>query len=104
MNKYQLIKKTDEDKNQFKVTIVADSNDGDYITTINTYPKDEFEDNIIDALKDLQDNFSGGGDLHEYDDDWIDIPHDGQEGCHSLESIDVEYLDDDGVAWEVKLT
>lgn len=104
LNKYQLIKKTMSNRNQFKVTIVADANDGDYITTINTYTKEWFEEDIVEGLIDLQENFSGDNELQEYDNDWIDIPHDGQEGCHSLESIDIEYIDENGEVWDVELT
>lgn len=93
MSKYSLVKKPAVEG--FKVTIVADSSDADYITTINTYTKSEFEDGIIDELIDLQENHSGHYELEKFQYDYLTMPF-CEHGCHSLESIEVEYTDAEG--------
>lgn len=98
MSKYTLTKKPAVEG--FKVTIVADSNDADYITTINTYTKADFEDGIIDELIDLQTNHSGHYQLESFEYGYLQMPF-CEHGCHSLESIEVEYTDAEGNVWDV---
>ncbi|PFT50844.1 MULTISPECIES: hypothetical protein [Bacillus cereus group] len=99
MSKYSLTKRPAVEG--FKVTIVADSNDADYITTINTYTKSEFEDGIIDELIDLQENHSGHYELEKFHYDHLQIPYGDMDICHTLSSIDVEYTDAEGNVWDV---
>jgi hypothetical protein len=103
MEKYQLIEKTGKELNSFKVTIVADSNDGDYITEINHYDQETFDKYIIDGLIHLQENASESHELENYDNPFdLDIPYNGWDGyCHTLEELIVEFIDDDGKVWEV---
>jgi len=97
--KYTLSKK-EENLNTVKVTIVADSNDADYITEITTYSKEEFDEWVIDELIELK-NYSGSYELPGFPGD-LDIPYNGFDGrCHSLEYVEVEYTDKNGQVWDV---
>jgi hypothetical protein len=102
MSKYELVKKPISNRNQFKVTIVADSNDADYITEINTYSKDSFERYVLDGLIDLKNNFSDDNQLEKYRGS-AEVPYSEHGRCHSLESISIEYTDEDGTVWDVNL-
>lgn len=97
--KYTLSKK-EESLNTVKVTIVADSNDADYITEITTYSKEEFDEWVIDELIELK-KYSGSHELPKFPGD-LDIPYNGFDGrCHSLEYVEVEYTDKNGQVWDV---
>lgn len=102
-SKYRMIKKGNENLEKFKVTIVADSNDGDYITTIEEFDKEEFDKYIVDGLVDLLNNHGGEHELENFDNDWISIPHSDWGVCHTLESVDIEYIDYDGTLHTVIL-
>lgn len=105
MNKYKLKQPEISQRNKFTVTINADSNDGDYVTTINTYDKNIFKAHIINELIELKENYSGS---HELEDcplgEWIDIPFNGYDGfCHTLKYIKVTYVDEEGFTWDVDI-
>ncbi|QNR65381.1 hypothetical protein IAQ67_15925 [Paenibacillus peoriae] len=105
MSKYTLSKPRKEAQDCFMVTIVADSNDADYITTTQTYSSKEFNGVIVDELIQLKNNYSGS---HQLEDcplgEYIDIPFNGYDGfCHSLESLTITYVDEDGYTWDVNL-
>jgi hypothetical protein len=106
MNRYTLEKHKQEDLNKFIVTIVADSNDADYVTTIEKYTKEIFDREVINDLMDIKNNYSGHHQLKNYegDCDYISVPFDGYDGhCHTLESIDIKYIDANGETWNVAL-
>lgn len=92
-----------EELNKFTVTIIADSNDADYITTINTYSKDVFEDHVANGLTELLQNYSDRHKLEEYEGDFDDIPYGEYGRCHTLESIDIKYVDENGLTFNVVL-
>ncbi|WP_440110005.1 hypothetical protein [Paenibacillus sp. QZ-Y1] len=105
MSKYTLSKPRKEQCDFFKVTIVADSNDGDYITTTRTYISKQFNGAIVDELIELKFKY---GESHQLADcplgEYIDIPYNGYDGfCHSLKSISIVYIDEDGFTWDVNL-
>jgi hypothetical protein len=101
--RYQLVEKTGRELDSFKVTIKADSNDADYITEVNHYSQEIFEEYIIDGLIHLRENASGHHELGDYDNPFdLDIPFNGWDGyCHTLEELTVEYIDSDGKVWDV---
>lgn len=103
MNKYELVKKR-EGLNEFKVTIVADSNDADYITTIQKYKEYEFDGRVIDDLIELK-GYEGSHALRDYDEDddsYLDIPYGDIDSCHTLIQVIVEYTDSNGTVYDVK--
>jgi hypothetical protein len=104
VNKYKLIKK--KEVNKFIVTIVADSNDADYITTINKYDEVIFCKYVIDELIHLE-KYSGRHELESYEDngisEYLNIPFNGYDGyCHTLESVKVEFIDHNGHIYDVQ--
>lgn len=104
MNKYQLVEKADRNLENFKVTIVADSNDGDYMTEVTYYSKEVFEEYVIDGLIDLKNNYSGEHELSKCPNEYeLDIPYNGWDGyCHTLKELIVEYIDKNGKVWDVQ--
>lgn len=104
MSKYQLVEKTGKNFNKFKVTIVADSNDADYITEIDYYTQEQFDKYIIDGLIHLRENASESHQLADYDNEYdLDIPYNGWDGyCHTLIELTVEYIDESGKVWDVE--
>lgn len=104
MISYKLVPKRKDCFNMFKVTIVGDSNDADYITETRWYSKSVFEMRIIDALNDLKKKASCSYELREYKNEYgLELPHSDWDICHSLESISVEYVDEEGVSWDVEI-
>lgn len=104
MSKYTLEKS--EKRNVFIVRIVADSNDADYVTTENIYSKESFEKYVLDGLIELLKNHGDNHKLPDFPNDKydLDLPYNGWNGtCHSLESVTVEYFDENGDQWNVKL-
>jgi hypothetical protein len=100
--KYTLHKPTE--RNKFIVTIVADSNDGDYVTTINTYPKEQFDKYVVSELIDMITNYGGHHELKNFLGEFVDVPFNGYDGnCHTLESVDIKYVDENGDTWNVIL-
>lgn len=102
MANYTLVPKKGESLNTFIVTIVADSNDADYITETMYFDKEGFEE-ILPELANLRDNYGKNHQLEKYPNPMdLDIPFNGWDGyCHSLESLDVEYIDGEGKIFEV---
>jgi hypothetical protein len=103
MSKYELVEKPKNELGMFKVIIKADSNDADYVTTINTYPKDKFEKHIVPEIIDLMTNYRADYKLPDFEAHWLDIPYGEYDCCHSLEKITVEYIDHDGRLWNVRI-
>ncbi|TVX86019.1 hypothetical protein [Paenibacillus agilis] len=103
MEKYTLSKT--EARNIFIVTIVGDSNDADYITTEEVYNKSDFDEYVVNALIDLMTNYSNNHQLENYPNKFdLSIPHNGWDGyCHSLESVTIKHIDDNGEHWDVEM-
>ena len=100
---YALLKRSGNSLERFKVTIVGDSNDGDYITKIETYSKKHFEKYILPGLNHLE-NFGSGHLLESYDNIYdLRLPYSDYGRCHSLESVTVEYTDENQVIWDVDI-
>lgn len=104
MGYYRLIEKQSDMKETFIVTIVGDSNDGDYVTVTEHYDKEGFEE-VLPALIDLQENYSDNHRLEDYPNDMdLSIPYNGWDGyCHSLEELRIEYVDADGKIFDVEI-
>ena len=104
MKDYKLVQKTGEEVGMFKITIVADSGDGDYVTDTDLFPKKEFEEYGLEGLRDLRSKASLRHQLRDYDNTYeLPIPFNFRDGsCHTLESVTVEYLDEDGRVWTVE--
>lgn len=103
-DKYLLQKKDPKNQEKYKVTIVGDSNDADYITTIEYYTQSDFDEYVIDGLSRLKRDYSGRHQLEDFQsqEDYIAIPFNGYGGnCHSLESLTVEYMDKNNTLWDV---
>jgi hypothetical protein len=103
MASYELVEKTV--KPLFRVTIEADMNDGDYLTNINQYSKDRFHDKLIDELIELNKIVGKSDALYGFNDQYANVPFDTQSGesCHTLASLDIEYIDEQGKIWDVAL-
>jgi hypothetical protein len=99
---YELIPLNPEKGGTFFVKIVADSNDADYITEEFESSKEEFETSDLKELKRLQNKFGGHYKLENYDGD-LPIPCSEYGRCHSLERIEVRYMDENGVLYDVKI-
>lgn len=105
-DKYKLtpVKKT----RVFEVEIVADWNDADYDRDSYAYSEEEFNSITCDLLIDILKNYSGHGQFKGvYEEERFEslaIPY-GYDGCrcHSLEEINVRYIDGDGKIYDVKL-
>lgn len=102
--KYRLVEKDSDMKNTFIVKIVGDSNDADYVTETMYLDKEDFE-KIIPALIDLNNNYSRSHQLEDYPNPMgLEIPYNGWDGyCHTLESLDIEYIDENGKVFDVEL-
>lgn len=103
MQKFKYVEVSEEVRKKFHVIIKADSNDADYITEDEYYSLKEFEE-IVDELKNLQTNYSGHHELEDYESKFdLPIPYSDWGRCHTIESIDITYLDESGKLWEVEL-
>lgn len=101
---YKLVEKPKDDYETFKVTIVADSNDGDYITETERYGKKEFEEEILLGLNHLKQTAGDEHQLSDYQNPFdLSLPFSDCGPCHSLESISVEFLDATGKSWDVEI-
>ena len=106
------------EKSYFKITIVADSNDADYITEITKRNADEAQDLFkaiemflnIDwgkfdhyALREgLEALYNESPDDYYFIVEEIDFPRDSWcEICHTLSSFKVEYFNTDGFIYDV---
>ena len=124
---YKLVPKRPKHKT-FTVTIVADSNDADYITAIGEYKEEDFKALSI-ILKDIKDNFSKSHQLETWNSDryktlftqeqlkvmgvtvdelldvaeYLCIPINDwdYEYCHTLERLEVTCIDVDGITYDV---
>ena len=95
MEKYTIGEVKKDKINQFEVIIVADSNDADYITTREFYDEDVFDDWVIYDLITLLRDHSEPYKLEGFNGD-IYIPHSDWGVCHSLETVEVNYYDNNG--------
>lgn len=96
---YKLVKQEVKD-GIYKVSIEADSNDGDYITTNATYTKQEFEKGKLPVLIDMYLNYSGRHEfesLPSYISEELDIPYSDWGACHTLSDLDISYIDNNGM-------
>lgn len=82
--------------NQFEVIIVGDMNDGDYVTTREFFSEEDFDKHVVEELIELLSKYSNEYKLRDFCAECIRIPFDGQEHCHSLESVEVNYYDNNG--------
>ena len=100
---YKLVEKKSDRTETFIITIVADSNDADWVTEKMEFNKEEFEE-ILPALVDLKENFSGSHELENYTNPMeLDIPYNGYDGyCHTLYELTVEYIDENGKIYDVE--
>lgn len=103
MTKYEVHELPMTERERFVVSLKADSNDADYITTIESYTVNDFENNIVDELIDLKKNHSGEHELESYWSDWLNIPHGEHDICHTLVEIDIKFIDENAVMWEVEI-
>lgn len=89
-------------KKYYEVYIKADSNDGDYITTIQKYDQEYF-DEVVDEIINLKNNYMGSHQLENYHNVMdLDIPYNGWDGyCHTLEKLKVTMYDVDGKIYNV---
>ena len=87
----------------FEVIIKGDMNDGDYVTTREFYSEEKFDKHIIEELIELLSKHDGSYQLQSFNANYIYIPFDGQEHCHSLESVEVNYYDNNGSVRPVKI-
>lgn len=103
--KYTFVEKIEENTDRFRVIIVADSNDGDYMTETDYFSPEDFDRYAVDALLDLSRNYSEDYKLKDYPNDSdLCIPYNGFDGyCHTLESLTIEYIDHNGKVWSVEL-
>lgn len=91
----------ESEKNKFVVTITADLNDADFLTSTASYSKENFYYRGAGVLADLLINYNERYDLLKLDDgDYagMGLPFNTVDGnkCHSLESIKVIFIDEQG--------
>lgn len=103
MEKYTIGKIQPTRVNCFEVIIVADMNDGDYVTTREFYSEEQFDNYVIDELIELLGEHSNEYELPKFCCNCISIPFDGQETCHSLEKVEVNYYDNNGSVRPVEI-
>lgn len=101
---FKLVEKKSELKNIFILTIIADSNDGDYISESMSYTKTEFE-KLIPELINLINNYSESHELEKYPNTMdLSIPFNGYSGyCHTLEELNIEFIDENGKIFDVDI-
>lgn len=98
--------KKESEKDVFIIKVVADSNDGDYITDFTIVKKDDFDEKFIEEIKILE-KIEGISyaleNLDEVYDYYINLPY-GENGvCHTLSEITVEYIDSNSVIYNVEV-
>jgi len=103
MNKYELIKPENKEK-LFTVSIVADSNDGNYVSTTETYTESEFN-KIVDELILLNKCYGECYELEEFYNTCynIDMPFGEGGRCHTLSYIEIDCIDENGIYYDVEL-
>lgn len=101
--KYHLVENKGTNTETFKVTIVADSNDGDYLRNTGTYSKEDFEKRILPGLNHLHNFGTGNYKLENYHNGYdLNIPSAEWGDCHTLESVMVEFTDSNEKIWKVE--
>lgn len=105
MEKYTLSKPDPEKLKHFKIVIIADANDADYLTSVSSYTKEEFDECFADQVIKLLRDYNGPHGLEKIDYKSgidLDIPYDlDGEMCHTLESLEVTYVDENGCFHDV---
>lgn len=98
----------------YTVSITADANDADYITTNTGYNEEQFSD-ALPALKLLMSEYSDRHGLEryfeEFDDDpdmidieeHLDIPSGNFGYCHTLIDVEIMYYDTEGMSHKVTI-
>lgn len=97
--------------NVYVIDICCDANDGDYMYNTITMHEDDFEQNelfmlVLSYLSEYGEDLSGDRTwLREYaiDMDLLIFAGMCDSYCHSINSIDIVYYDEDGVAFNVSL-
>lgn len=104
MGKIKMVPKTGEEVGKFKVTIVGDGGDANYMTNSELFTKEDMENFVIKGLRHLREKGSGHYQLKKYDNEYeLPIPFTPQDSyCHTLESVTVEYLDEKGQVWTIE--
>jgi hypothetical protein len=108
MIKYKLVKvQGDYNTKLFSITLIGSIDNGDYITTNNTYSESEFDNYVADAIIDLKNNYSGKQELKgfdnkiDYKDEILEIPCKDGEYADTLEDVSVNCLEPDGTLYRV---
>lgn len=109
MAKYKLLKPAEKKTNCFTVVITADENDADYVTEVETYSKKKFDEIYAEQLIKLLKEFSGDHNLAKADTESgykygfdLNLPRDSRgELCHTLETVEVTYVDEISVLHDV---
>lgn len=100
----KLIQKKGEEVGKFKVTIVGDAGDANYVTDTELFTKEHMEEFALEGLRDLREKASLPHELSHYDNEYdLPIPsnfHDGY--CHTLVSVTVEFLGEEGKVWTLE--
>jgi hypothetical protein len=117
MLEYSLEKQTSP-KPYFRVTIIADANDGDYVTYV-TEEYEEYSDDLLNAISmflkldfdkydfhnlenAFEDLYKNSPDDYYFINEYLDIPRNSfYEIAHSLENFYVEYIDTEGQIYNV---
>lgn len=104
MNKFKMVPKTGEEVGKFKVTIIGDGGDANYITESELFSREEMEDFVIEGLRHLREKGTGHHQLKGYHNEFeLPIPFTPQDRyCHTLENVIVEYLDENGQVWTIE--
>ena len=102
MCKYKFEKIKAPKETYYELYINADSNDGDYVSTTETFNQKEF-DEIIDEIINLKNNYSEHGKLQSYPNEFdLSIPFNGYDDyCHTIVDIEVKMYDVDGTIYNV---
>lgn len=102
---YSLIKREAPKEPYFLVKVCGDSNDADYITEETKLSVDEWEnqDGLLTAQI-IDQFYSDSHKLRDMFSEIIDLPRDYNcDVCHTLESMEIEYVDVEGIVYDVKL-
>jgi len=104
---YRIVEKQVEP--YFTVIIIADKNDGDYVTTTNKYTIDEFNKEVVSAIKTLHELHGRDKLRMKYQEvidklNPLDIPHDEYgDTCHTLEDIVITYCNKSNIRYDIEL-
>ena len=94
--------KTKEEANYFIITLEGDLNDGDCVSRITKIPKHSFNEFVLEEVRNAQ-SVIGKYLPEDMYFEAIDIPFDGNSHCHTIVDIKVEFVDDNGVIYDVEV-